>query len=55
MRKEIIILCSLEVGGERRRVFDPKGISGSLSATDYKDPPKIIKCIDKRYGRNDNP
>ena len=28
---------------ERGRVFDKKRVIGSLSVTDYKDPPKVIK------------
>ena len=42
MRDEIIVLCDLEVGGQRGRVFSPDGIIGALSATDYKDPPKAL-------------
>ena len=43
MEKKIKIICHVEVGGERGRVFDKKRVIGSLSATDYKDPPKVIK------------
>jgi len=39
---EIIVLTDLGVGGQRGRVFDTHGIIGALSATDYKDPPKIL-------------
>ena len=33
----------LGVGGQRGRVFSTNGIVGCLSATDYKDPPKILQ------------
>lgn len=33
----------LGVGGQRGRVFSINGIVGCLSATDYKDPPKILQ------------
>lgn len=33
----------LGVGGQRGRVFSTSGIVGCLSATDYKDPPKILQ------------
>ena len=33
----------LGVGGQRGRVFSINGIAGCLSATDYKDPPKILQ------------
>lgn len=36
------VMCDLEVGGQRGRVFHPVGMIASLSATDYKDPPKVI-------------
>lgn len=39
---EIIILADLEVGGQRGRVHSPDGIIAALSATDYKDPPKVL-------------
>lgn len=32
-------------GGERGRIINPKSYMTSLSATDYKDPPKTIKRI----------
>lgn len=35
------------VWGERGRVFDRKRVVGALSSTDYKDPPKTIKKIQK--------
>ena len=37
------ILGHIGVGGERGRVINPKSTMTSLSATDYKDPPKTIK------------
>ena len=49
MQKEkLIILCDLGVGGERGRVFSPKGKSCAISATEYKDPAKVVK----RWKRN---
>lgn len=33
----------LGVGGQRGHVFSTNGIVGCLSATDYKDPPKILQ------------
>ena len=47
MEKKIRVMCDIGVGGERGRVFDPKGLVGALSSTDYKDPPKTIKKIQK--------
>lgn len=38
----IKILTDLEVGGQRGRVLSPDGIATTLSATDYKDPPKVL-------------
>lgn len=31
-----------EWGGQRGRVFNPNGIVGALSATDYKDAEKVL-------------
>lgn len=42
VEKKAKILCDLGVGGERGRVFSADGIIGALSATDYKDPEKIL-------------
>lgn len=39
---QCIVLCDLGVGGQRGRVFSMNGVIGSLSATDYKDPPKVM-------------
>lgn len=36
------ILCDLGVGGERGVVYDSNGIIGALSATQYKDAPKVM-------------
>lgn len=51
------IAGQLGVGGERGRVFNINGISSCLSATDYKDPVKILEpVIVRSVGRNpDNP
>ena len=46
----------LGVGGQRGRVFSINGIVGCLSATDYKDPPKIIQVGNiVKTGQFDNP
>ena len=45
----IKILTDLEVGGQRGRVLSPDGIATTLSATDYKDPPKVLVFL--RGGR----
>lgn len=39
------ILGHTGVGGERGRVINPKSFMTSLSATDWKDPPKTIKSV----------
>lgn len=39
------ILGHTGVGGERGRVINPRSYMTSLSATDWKDPPKTIKSI----------
>lgn len=46
----------LGVGGQRGRVFLTNGIVGCLSATDYKDPPKILQVGNiVKTGQFDNP
>lgn len=40
-------------GGERGRIMSPDGISVALSATDYKDPPKVL-VEEKVNGRQNN-
>ena len=41
-KKRLFIIADLGVGGERGRIF--KGFSiGTISATEYKDPEKVIK------------
>lgn len=46
----------LGVGGQRGRVFSTNGIVGCLSATDYKDPPKIMQVGNiVKTGQFDNP
>lgn len=46
----------LGVGGQRGRVFSINGIVGCLSATDYKDPPKILQVGNMvKTGQFDNP
>ena len=46
----------LGVGGQRGRVFSINGIVGCLSATDYKDPPKILQVGNiVKTGQFDNP
>lgn len=39
------ILGHTGVGGERGRIINPKSYMTSLSATDWKDPPKTVKNI----------
>lgn len=41
VQKKIIVRCDLGVGGERGRVI--KGVSTSITATEHKDPLKVIK------------
>ena len=38
----LYVVGNLPTGGQKGRVFDTKGSIGCLSATDYKDPPKIL-------------
>ena len=46
----------LGVGGQRGRVFSTNGIVGCLSATDCKDPPKILQVGNiVKTGQFDNP
>ena len=40
--EHLIVLCDLKVGGERGRVFAEYSIIGALSATDWKDAPKVL-------------
>ena len=40
--EHLIVLCDLKVEGERGRVFAEYSIIGALSATDWKDAPKIL-------------
>ena len=37
------VIGDLEVGGQRGRIFFRGGCIGSISATEYKDPQKVIK------------
>ena len=46
--KKLMVIGDLEVGGERGRVFHNLGAIGTISATEYKDPEKIVK----RWKRN---
>ena len=41
--KKLMVIGDLEVGGERGRVFHNLGAIGTISATEYKDPEKIVK------------
>ena len=45
MEKKIIILCDLGVGGERGRVVSGGGTATSITATEYKDPQKVVKNV----------
>ena len=49
-KTKIIVLCDLGVGGERGRVLMRGGCSSAVTATEYKDPMKVIK----RYGEKDS-
>lgn len=49
----IKILTDLEVGGQRGRVLSPDGIATTLSATDYKDPPKVLVMVASDEWEND--
>lgn len=44
----IDVVCDIGIGGQRGRVFLCGGVIGTLSATDYKDPPKILIYFDKK-------
>lgn len=37
------VLGHLEVGGQKGRVWNRKMTIGTLTGTDYKDPPKVIR------------
>lgn len=39
---DIMIMGQLLGGRQRGRIFSEQGIVGCLTATDYKDPPKIL-------------
>ena len=41
--KKIDVVGKFPTGGQRGRIYNSKGIIGTLSATDYKDPSKIIE------------
>ena len=43
LNRGLIVLCDLGVGGERGRVFGKNGIMPSVTATEWKDPMKVIK------------
>lgn len=43
MEKKIKVMFALDSGGQKGRVFDRSKVIGTISATDYKDPPKVIK------------
>lgn len=45
--KRIIVMCDLEVGGESGRVLFGGGIASAVTATEYKDPMKVIKRYEK--------
>ena len=46
--KSIIVLCDLGVGGERGRVMSRGGTSTAMTGTEYKDPMKVVKKMDKK-------
>lgn len=41
-KTEIFPLCDLEVGGQKGIVYYPYGICPALTATQYKDPCKVL-------------
>ena len=47
----LYVVGNLPTGGQKGRVFDTKGSIGCLSATDYKDPPKILTDCGLRIRR----
>lgn len=49
MGKKIIILCDLGVGGERGRVVSGGGTATAITATEYKDPQKVLKRYEERH------
>lgn len=48
-----LIVAHTGTGGERGRIMSPDGISVALSATDYKDQPKVL-VEEKVNGRQNN-
>lgn len=48
-----LIVVHTGTGGERGRIMSPDGISVALTATDYKDPPKVL-VEEKVNGRQNN-
>ena len=46
--KRLIVLCDLGVGGERGRVMSRGGTSTAMTGTEYKDPMKVVKKMDKK-------
>ena len=48
-----MIVAHTGTGGERGRIMSKDGISVALSATDYKDPPKVL-VEEKVNGRQNN-
>lgn len=46
--KQILVVGDLGVGGERGRVLSDRGSCAALSATEWKDPTKVLVEYDKR-------
>lgn len=46
--KKTIVMCDLGVGGERGRVMNRKCCATAITATEYKDPQKVLKKIHER-------
>ena len=44
-----LIVAHTGTGGERGRIMSPDGITVALSATDYKDPPKVL--VEQKPGK----
>lgn len=53
---KVITLCDLGVGGQKGLVYHIGGVSAALTATQYKDPHKIIvKAKENQYVLNPMP
>ena len=46
---KINVVGQLPTGGQRGRVYDSNGILGTLTATEFKDPSKVIEPSIMKY------